>query len=54
MAASDPIRVQHWDELEDKVLAKNDSPRVVWTKDEVEESVEYKAGWGFTRMDPAG
>ena len=47
------IRVEHGDELEDKMSPEYLSTRIVWAQDEVKESIEHMTGGGFSRVDSA-
>ena len=49
-----PIRVEHWDELEHKVFPQHLGSEVIWSEDELQETIEDVAGGSLSRMHSAG
>lgn len=45
------IRIQHWNEFEDKLVPGCYSPRVIGSQEKVKEAIEDVAGWGLPRVN---
>lgn len=50
VSTNDPVRVEHWNELEDKQVSECVGPRVVLSQDKVEETVKHKGGGRLPRV----
>ena len=53
VAADHPVRVEHWNELEDKYVSESVGARVVSPQDEVEETVEHEGRGRLARVHTA-
>lgn len=53
VSSDNPVRVEHWDELEHKHVAQHVRTWVISSKNEVEETVKHKRGRSFSWMHTA-